>query len=164
MKFTRRHFYCTSGYFLGGFCLLLKGYWIRNHFTFFGGKVFISWQQSSYLSVSLPLWCVSVIACVLLLSAFLLILPNFAVLRGRKRRYAVFCILLSLCVLPLHVYFDTARFNNVKWLSDFYSLLVSSVGTALCFCGLLSTRFSVVDKVGFRLFSWGAPFPLGLFS
>ena len=163
MKFTRRHFYCTSGYFLGGFCLLLKGYWIRNHFTFFGGKVFISWQQSSYLSVSFPLWCVSVIACVLLLSAFLLILPNFAVLQGRKRRYAVFCILLSLCVLPLYVYFDTARFNNVKWLSDFYSLLVSSVGIALCFCGLLSTRFAVVHKVGFRLFSWGRTIPTRTF-
>ena len=153
----------TGSYLFGGLCFLIIGYWVKNQFVFFTDKVLISWQQSSYLLIPFPIWGVNVIAGMLLLYTLLLILPNFTVLQQQGFQYAVFCILLFICVLPLHIHFSTARFNDVRRLSDAYSLIVNSVGIALCFRGLLGKRLSLIHTIGSRLFLWIRNIPSYLF-
>ena len=154
MKSTPIQVYRTMGYLFGGLCFLLIGYWVKNNLFIFDDKLIISQQQSPHLLIPLPIWCVNVVAGVLLLYTLLLILPNFTVLQQRRFQYAVFCILLFICVLPLHTHFNTARLNDVRGRSDVYSLIIYSVGMALCFRGLLSRYPAFIHTIGSRIFQW----------
>ncbi len=124
MKSIPIQVYRTIGYLLGGLCFLLIGYWVKNNLFIFDDKLIISQQQSEHLLIPLPIWCVNVVAGVLLLYTLLLILPNFTVLQQRRFQYTVFCILLFICVLPLYTHLHTARFNDVRGRSDVYSLII----------------------------------------
>ena len=105
-------------------------------------------HESSYLSFSFPLWGINLIAGALLLYTLFLILPNFTVLKQR-RGYAVFCILLSICTLPLYV-----QFNDVKRLSDVYSTVVYSVGIVLCFRGLIGMQLYPIHEIFLSIIRW----------
>ena len=154
MKSERLQWWRTSSYFLGGLCFLLIGYWVKNNLFIFDDKLIISQQQPLHLLIPLPIWCVNVVAGGLLLYTLLLILPNFTVLQRRGFQYAVFCILLFICVLPLHTHLTSARFNDVRGRSDVYSLILYSVGMALCFRGLLSRCPTFIHTIGSRSFRW----------
>ena len=154
MKSTPIQVYRTMGYLFGGLCFLLIGYWVKNNLFIFDDKLIISQQQSPHLLIPLPIWCVNVVAGVLLLYTLLLILPNFTVLQQRRFQYAVFCILLFICTLPLHTHLNTARLNDVRGRSDVYSLIIYSVGMALCFRGLLSRYPAFIHTIGSRIFQW----------
>ena len=122
---------------------------MKKNLIIYDEKVFISWYESSYLSISFPLWCVNLIGGSLLIYTLLLILPNFTLLQQHKRQALVFSILLPICTLPLY-----AQFNDVKRLSDVYSMLVISVGIALCFRGLISMRLSHIHKICAHIIQW----------
>ena len=154
MKSTPIQVYRTMGYLFGGLCFLLIGYWVKNNLFIFDDKLIISQQQSPHLLIPLPIWCVNVVAGVLLLYTLLLILPNFTVLQQRRIQYGVFCILLFICTLPLHTHLNTARLNDVRGRSDVYSLIIYSVGIALCFRGLLSRYPAFIHTIGSRIFQW----------
>lgn len=158
MKSTSIQVYRTIGYLFGGLCFLLIGYWVNNNLFIFNDKLIISQQQDSHLLIPLPIWCVNVVAGVLLLYALLLLLPNWTVLQQRhpllRFQYAVFCILLCICVLPLYTHLNTARFNDVRERSDVYSLIIYSVGMALCFRGLLSGHTAFIHTICSRIFQW----------
>ncbi|MDE0483220.1 MAG: glycosyltransferase family 39 protein [Candidatus Poribacteria bacterium] len=143
-----------ANYLLGGLFCFTIGYWVKNNLLIFNDKLIILQQQSSHLLIPLPIWCVNVVAGVLLLYALLLILPNFTVLQQRRFQSAVFCILLFICVLPLHKHLNTARFNDVRRLSDAYSLIIYSVGIALCFRGLFGRYPTFIHIIGSRIFLW----------
>ncbi|RKU12977.1 hypothetical protein C6501_10050 [Candidatus Poribacteria bacterium] len=163
MKSTRIQVYRTVGYLFGGLCFLLIGYWVKNNLYIFDDKLIISQQQSSHLLIPLPIWCVNVIAVGLLLYTLLLILPNFTALQQRRFQYAVFSILLFICVLPLHTHLNTARLNDVRGRSDVYSLIIYSVGMALCFRGLLSRYPAFIRTIGSWIFQWIHNIPSYLF-
>lgn len=151
---------CRIGsYFGGALFFLFLGYWIKKHFVILDDKVLIAWQESSYLSISFPIWGVNIVAGGLLFYMLLLIIPDFQVLRQRRVHAVVFSILLSICVLPLHASFNTARFNTVKLLPNGYSMIVNGVGTALCFRGLLGMRLSRIHTICFRLVQWARDMP-----
>ena len=154
MKSRHLQWWRTGSYLFAGLCFLLIGYWVNNHLFIFDDKLVISQQQPSHLLIPLPIWCVNVVAGVLLLYTLLLILPNFTVLQQRRFQYGVFCILLFICVLPLHTHFNTARLNDVRGRSDVYSLIIYSVGMALCFRGLLSRYPAFIHTIGSRLYRW----------
>ena len=141
-------------YLFGGLLFFAIGYWVKNNLFIFDDKLIISQQQSEHLLIPLPIWCANVVAGVLLLYTLLLILPNFTVLQQRRFQYAVFCILLFICVLPLHTHLNTARFNDVRERSDVYSLIIYSVGMVLCFRGLLSGHPTFIHTIGSRVFKW----------
>ena len=154
MKSIPNQVYRTISYLFGGLCFLLIGYWVKNNLFIFDDKLIISQQQSEHLLISLPIWCANVVAGVLLLYTLLLILPNFTVLQQRRFQYAVFCISLFICVLPLHTHLNTARFNDVRERSDVYSLIIYSVGVVLCFRGLLSGHPTFIHTIGSRILQW----------
>ena len=158
MKSTPNQELHTIGYLFGGLCFLLIGYWVNNNLYIFDDRLTISQQQDSYLLIPLPIWCVNVVAGGLLLYALLLILPNFTVLHQSRPllrfQYAVFCIMLFICVLPLYTHLNTARLNDVRGRSDLYSLIIYSVGIALCFRGLLSNYPAFIHTIGSRIFQW----------
>ena len=154
MKSTPIHVYRTMGYLFGGLCFLLIGYWVKNNLFIFDDKLIISQQQAEHLLIPLPIWCANVVAGVLLLYILLLILPNFTVLQQRRFQYAVFSLVLFICVLPLHTHLNTARLNDVRGRSDVYSLIIYSVGMALCFRGLLSRHPAFIHSIGSRIFQW----------
>ncbi len=148
-----------ASYFIGALFFLFLGYWIKKHFVILDDKVLISWQESSYLSISFPIWGVNLIAGGLLFYMLLLIIPDFQVLSQRRVHVVVFSILLFICVLPLHASFNTARFNAVGLLPSGYSMIVNGVGIALCFRGLLCMRLSRIRTICFRLFQWMRDMP-----
>lgn len=152
-----------GNYLFGGLFFFTIGYWVKKNLILLDGKALISWHESSYLSISFPLWGVNLIAGALLLYILLLILKNFTLLRQQRVHAVVFSILLPICVLPLY-----AHFNDVKHLSDVYSMVVNSVGTALCFRGLMGMRFSRIHKICSDIFQWirdirPRPFMIGMF-
>ena len=154
MKSTPIQVHRTIGYLFGGLCFLLIGYWVKNNLFIFDDKLIISQQQSEHLLIPLPIWCANVVAGVLLLYILLLILPDFTVLQQHRFQYAVFFILLFICVLPLHTHLNTARLNDVRGRSDVYSLIIYSAGIALCFRGLLNRCPAFIYAIGSRLFRW----------
>ncbi|MDE0636206.1 MAG: hypothetical protein OXI43_10210 [Candidatus Poribacteria bacterium] len=153
----------TANYLFGGLFLFTIGYWVKKNLVILDGKVLISWHDSSYLSISFPLWGVNLIAGAFLLYILLLILKNFTVLQQQGVHAVVFCILLTICVLPLY-----AHFNYVKRLSDLYSIVVNSLGIVLCFRGLIGMRLSRIHNICSRVIQWirnirSRPFMIGMF-
>ncbi len=143
-----------ANYLFGGLFFFTIGYWLKNNIIIFHDKVVISWQESTYLSVALPIWGVNVTAAVLFLYTLLLILPNVQVLQQRARHAVIFCIMLGTCVLPLHAILNTPRFNAVDILTNGYSLILYSIGIALCFRGLLSSPPAFIQRIGSRIVQW----------
>ena len=154
MKSTPIQVYRTIGYLFGGVCFLLIGYWVKNNMFIFDDKVTISYQHDSHLLIPLPLWCMNVAMGVLLLYVLLSIFPNFLTLQQRRFQYGVFCLLIFMCVLPLHTLLDTARFNNVKGRSDVYALIIYSVGIVLCCRGVFSRYPAFLRTIGSRIYQW----------
>lgn len=154
MKFSRLGLWRTSGYFVGALFFLFLGYYIKKYFVIFDDKVLISWQESSYLSISFPIWCVNVIGGVLLFYMLLLIIPDFRVLREQRFRVAIFILLLLLCVLPLYRHFTTERLNAVEGLPVGYSLILNSIGIVLCFRGILILQLSRIHTICSHIFRW----------
>lgn len=151
-------------YLFGGLFFITIGYWVKKNLIIYDGKVLISWYESSYLSISFPLWCVNLIAGALLLYTLLLLLPNFILLQQHRRQALVFSILLPICTLPLYTHFTV-----VKRFSDVYSMLVISVGIALCFRGLIGMQLSHIHKICSRIIQWirnirPRPFTIGVFT
>lgn len=143
-----------GNYLFGGLFFFTIGYWLKNNIIIFHDKVVISWQESTYLSVTFPIWGVNVTAAVLFLSTLLLILPNFQVLRQRARHAVIFSILLGTCVLPLHAIINTPRFNAVDILTNGYSLILYSIGIVLCFRGLLGMSLNRIHTISSQIFRW----------
>ena len=136
-------------YLLGGLFCFIIGYWVKKNLIILDDKALISWQESSYLSISFPLWCVNLIAGALLLYTLLLILSNFTVLQQQRVHVVVFIILLLICTLPLY-----AHFNYVERLSDLYSIVVNSLGIVLCFRGLIGMQLSRIHKICSCIIQW----------
>ena len=152
-----------ANYLFGGLFCFTIGYWLKKNLVILDGKVLISWHESSYLSISFPIWGVNLIAGALLLYILLLILKNFAVLQQQTVHAVVFCILLTICILPLY-----AQFNYVKRLSDLYGIVVNSLGMVLCFRGLIGMQLSRPHKICTRIIQWirnihPRPFMIGMF-
>ena len=154
MKIGHLQWWRTSSYFFGAIFFLSLGYWLKNNIIIFNDKVVISWQESTYLSIAFPIWGVNVTAAVLFLYTLLLILPNFQVLQQRARNAVIFTIVLGTCVLPLHAIINTPRLNAVDILINGYSLILYSIGIALCFRGLLGMPPTRIHTIGSRLIRW----------
>ena len=163
MRSEHLPWYRIANYLLGGLFCFTIGYWLKKNLVILDGKVLISWHESSYLSISFPLWSVNLIAGALLLYILLLILKNFTVLQQQTVHAVVFCILLTICVLPLY-----AQFNYVKRLSDLYGIVVNSLGMVLCFRGLIGMQLSRPHRICSRIIQWirnihPRPFMIGMF-
>lgn len=57
-------------------------------------------------------------------------------------------------MLPLHAMINTPRFNAIDILTNGYSLILYSIGIALCFRGLLGMPLNRIHTIGSRLISW----------
>lgn len=152
-----------GNYLFGGLFLFTIGYWVKKNLIILDDKALISWHKASYLSISFPLWGLNLIAGALLLYIFLLILKNFKLLQQRTVHAVVFSILLTICAVPLY-----AHFNDVKRLSDLYSMIINSLGIVLCFRGLIGMRLSRIHKICSRIIQWirnirSRPFMIGMF-
>ena len=137
----------TSIYLLGAIFFLYLGYWVPKHLVILDdlldNNILVVLRESPYLAFSLPLWGTNLIAGVLLFCALLLIVPVTRVLRQQQWfHFAIFYILLFICVLPLHLHFDAARFNYEKLLFLSYRLILGGIGIILCFRGLIGIPFS----------------------
>ncbi len=144
-----------ANYLFGGLFFFTIGYWVKNDLFLFDDKLIISQpQDASHLLIPLPIWCVNVVAGVLILYTLLLILPNFTVLQHRRFQFGAFCLLLFICVLPLYTHLSSARLNDVRGRSDVYSLIIYSVGMALCFRGLLSRHPTFIRTISSQIFRW----------
>ena len=162
----------TGSYFLGAVFFLWLGYRVQKHLIPFedslNNNLLIVIRDSPYLSLSFPLWSANLIVGVLLLCTLLLIAPVIPVLRQRLFHFVVFCILLLICVLPLHVHFDVTHINSQQLFFLSYRLILSSCGIALFFRGLVGIRFSHLHTSLSRFFLWvrnihPRPFIIGVF-
>ena len=132
----------TSSYFLGAVFFLWLGYWIQGHFVVQGSildkNVLLLFREAPYQSRYCPLWCANLIAGGLLCCALFLIVPVTRVLRLQWFHFAIFCILLLICVLPIQLHFDAGRLKHETLLTRFsYRLILNSIGIVLCFRGLV---------------------------
>lgn len=93
-------------------------------------------------------------ACGLLFCTLFLFVPDLRALRQRSFHFAIFSILLLICVLPLHLHFDTARFNHENLLFLSYRLILGGIGIVLCFRGLIGVRFFRLNTLLSQFFLW----------
>ncbi len=157
MRVTFLQWCRTSAYFLGAVFLLWFGYSLQEHLilldALLDNNLLIVIRDSPYLSFSLPFWGVNLIAGVLLLCILFLIAPVIPVMRQYLFHFVIFCLLLLICMLPLHVHFGNASFNqNLFFLS--YRLILGSCGIVLFFRGLVDIRFSHLHTFISRFFLW----------
>lgn len=128
MRSNFLHWCRTSSYLLGAVFFLWLGYRVEKYLVILednlDNNVLLVLRESPYLSLSFPLWCANLIAGVVLFCTLLLVVPVIGVLRQRLFHFATFSILLLICVLPLHVHFDTARFNFEKLFFHSYHLIL----------------------------------------
>ena len=135
--------WCRIGsYFLGAVFFLWLGYWIQEHFVVQGSildkNVLLLFREAPYQSRYCPLWCANLIAGGLLCCALFLIVPVTRVLRLQWFHFAIFCMLLLICVLPIQLHFDAGRLKHETLLTRFsYRLILTSIGIVLCFRGLV---------------------------
>ncbi len=148
----------TGSYLLSAVFFLWLGDRVQKHLVILEDNldrdVLLVLRESPYLSFTFPLWSVNVIAGVLLFCTLFLIMPVISVLWQRLFHFAIFCILLFICVLPLHLHFDNARFNYKNLLFLSYTLILGSIGVVLCFRGLIRLPFSRLHTFISRLFHW----------
>lgn len=148
----------TGSYLLGTVFFLWIGARVQKHLVNLEDNldrgVLLVLRESPYLSFTLPLWSANLIAGVLLFGPLLLIVPIIRVSRQRLLHFTIFCILLFICVLPLHLQFDSARFNYEHLLFRSYTLILGSIGIVLCFRGLIGLQFSHLHTFLSRLFLW----------
>ena len=145
--------WCRAGsYLLGAVFFLWLGYWVQKHLLILDNSVLLVLRESPYLSFSFPLWSANLIAGGCLFCPLLLIALVIRVLRHRLLHFAIFCILLFICVLPLHVHLDAARFNHQNLFS--YPLILGGIGITLCFCGLTNMRFFRLKTLFSQLALW----------
>ena len=172
MRATLLQWCRTGSYFLGAVFFLWLGYRVQKHLIplddSLNNNLLIVIRDSPYLSLSFPLWSANLIAGVLLLCTLLLIAPVIPVLRQRLFHFVVFCILLLICVLPLHVHFDVTHRNSQQLFFLSYRLILGSCGITLFFRGLVGIRFSHLHTSLSRFFLWvrnihPRPFIIGVF-
>lgn len=158
MRANLSHWCPTGSYLFGAIFFLWLGSRVQKHLVILDdnldNNVLLILRESPYLSFSFPLWSANLIAGVLLFCTFLLIALVIGVLRQRLLHFAIFSILLLICVLPLHLHFDTARFNHEDLLFLSYRLILGGIGIALCFRGLISVRFSRLNTLLSYFFLW----------
>ena len=163
----------TGNYFLGAVLFLLIGYWIKKHLILLdntlNNNLLIVVRDSPYLSFSIPLWCANLIAGALLFGTLLLIVPMIRVLWQRLLHFIIFCVLLFICVLPLHVHVDVTHINSQQLLYFSYRLILGSCGIALFFRGLVGIPLSHLHTSLSRFFLWvrnihSRPFIIGMFT
>ena len=158
----------TSGYLFGAIFFLWLGSRVQKHLVVLDNNVLLVLRESPYQSFSVPIWGVDMIAGGLLFCMLLLIVPDLRTLRQRSFHFAIFSILLLICVLPLHIHLDAARFNDQNLFSFSYRLILGSIGIALCFRGLVNAQFPWLHTFPSRLFHWirslrSRPFVIGIF-
>jgi len=158
----------TSGYLLSALFFLSLGDRVPKYLVILDNNALLVLRESPYLSFSFPLWSANLIAGVLLFGTLFLIVPDLRALRQRSFHFAIFSILLLICVLPLHVHFDAARFNDQNLFSFSCRLILGGIGIALCFRGLVGAQFSWLHTFPSRLFHWirnlrSRPFVIGTF-
>ena len=134
----------TGSYFLFAVFFLWLGYRVQKHLIplddSLNNNLLIVIRDSPYLSLSFPLWSANLIAGVLLLCTLLLIAPVIPVLRQRLFHFVVFCILLLICVLPLHVHFDVTHLKQSTTFFSFHTVSFFAVcSISLCAFEVLLT-------------------------
>lgn len=144
----------TSSYLLGTLFFLWLADRVPKHLVILGNNVLLVLRESPYLSFSFPLWSVNLMACGLLFCTLFLFVPDLRALRQRSFHFAIFSILLLICVLPLHLHFDTARFNHENLLFLSYRLILGGIGIVLCFRGLIGVRFFRLNTLLSQFFLW----------
>ena len=148
----------TGSYFLGAVLFLWFGYTIKKHLILLdntlNNNLLIVVRDSPYLSFSLPLWCANLIAGALLFGTLLLIVPMIRVLWQRLLHFIIFCVLLFICVLPLHIHVDVTHINSQQLLYFSYRLILGSCGIALFFRGLVGIPLSHLHTSLSRFFLW----------
>ena len=158
MPITLRRWCHTGSYLLGSVFFFCLGYRVEKHFLFLDdlidNNVMLVLRELPFLSFTFPLWSANLIASLLLFCTLLLIAPVIRVLWQRLFHFAVFCILLFVCVLPLHLHFDNARFNYENLLLLSYTLILNSIGVVLCFRGLIGMQFPRLNIFFSRVFIW----------
>ena len=149
----------TGSYFLFAALFLTLGYWIPKHISIlnapFDNYVLLVLRESPYQSFMIPFWLANVIAGVFLFCTLFLIVPFIQMLR-RPFPFIIFCILLLLCVLPLHIHFDTGILKNQNRLLDLsYRLISCSIGIFFCIRGFvdISNRTNLLALLD-RFFLW----------
>ena len=151
--------WCRIGsYLLGAVFFFWFGDRVQKHLVILednlDSNVLLVLRESPYLSFTFPIWSANLIAGVILFCTLLLIVPAIHVLWQRLFHFAIFCILLFICVLPLHLHLDNAHFNYEKLLFLSYTLILYSIGVVLCFRGLIGMQFSRLNTFLSRLFLW----------
>ena len=96
-------------YLSGTVFFLWLGDRVQKHLVFLedslDNNVLLVLRETPYLSFTFPLWGANLIAGGLLFSTLLLIVPIIRVSRQRILHFTIFCVLLFVCVLPLHLQF-----------------------------------------------------------
>lgn len=162
------HWCRTGGYLFGAIFFLWLGSRVQKHLVVLDNNVLLVLRESPYQSFSVPIWGVDLIAGGLLFCTLFLIVPNLRALRQRPFHFAIFSLLLLICVLPLHIHLDAARFNDQNLFSFSCRLILGGIGIALCFRGLVNAQFPWLHTFPAGLFHWirsfrSLPFVIGVF-
>ena len=148
----------TGSYLLSAVFFLWLGYRVPKHLVILDdlleNNILLVLQEAPYLSLSFPIWCANLIAGALLICTLLLIVPIIRVFRQRLLHFIIFCVLLLICVLPLHVHFGTERYSQQNLLFISFRLILGGIGTVLCLRGLVGVQFSRLRTALSRLFHW----------
>lgn len=132
----------TGSYFLFAVFFLWLGSRVPQHLLILDepldNNLLIFVRDTPYLSFSIPLWCANLIAGALLFGTLILIVPIIRVLRQRLLHFVIFSVLLFVCVLPLHVHFDTGFLKHADHLLGLsYRLILCSISIVLGFRGIV---------------------------
>lgn len=149
--------------------LLLLFFWVgqrvKDHLIVFDERVIVVLREAPYLSFSFALWIANAVAGTFLLCALFLVVPF---LRRCWLQFTIFIALLLLVSLPLQAHINTGRFNYDALVLFSYSLIISGIGVALCFRGVVNLRRSYLHVQLTRIYLWvngfrPRTFLLGLF-
>lgn len=132
----------TGSYLLGAVFFIWLGYWLQGHFiiqkSVFDKNVLLIFREAPYQSHYFPLWCANLIAGGILLCTLFLMVPITRILRLQWFHFAIFCLLLLICVLPIQLHFDVGRLKHETLLTRLsYRIILSSLGVVLCLRGLV---------------------------
>lgn len=158
MRVTLLQWCRTGSYLLSAVFFLWFGYRLPKHLVILDDllnyNVLLVLRDSPYLSLTIPLWVTNLIAGLLLFCTLLLIFPIIRVFKQNVLHFTVFCVLLFICVLPLHIHFGTENYNQQSLLFLSFRLILGGIGTVLCIRGLISVKISRLYAGLSRLFFW----------
>lgn len=147
MKST--HAFRIGFYLLFLFLCLWLGQWIKTHLFVLNQQVLLVLCDVPYMSFSFPIWCVKGVTAAGMLWAV------SSIIRIQWKHWfklAVFILLLSAVSMPIYTHIESKGFTPQTLLPLSCSLILSSVGVAIGYRGLIHCRLTQFHQILNRFF------------